>query len=197
MQLDLRNPAWGLFNNARRGSYEALFSITLVGVIIAAKGTPLLSGRPPEIFPHTLWNVKETLNALCIVFAFTGLALLLSASKRAARWKTVFSICGLAYLPLAISGLFVIYFRALVEGGAQLVPQAISAAGMDRWLDAVRLTPELGTLRLFIYPILLAGGLFSSVVLGKLQLQYKLPPYPLIGHRILILLAVMAFIRIL
>lgn len=196
MQLDLRNPALGLFNKARRGIYEALFSVTLTGVIIAAKGTPLLAGRPLEVFPHTLWNLSEFLLALCIVAAFTGLAMLSSTGSRGSRWKSVFTICGLAYLPLAITGLFMIYFRALVEGGAQLVPRMISAAGLDGWLDAARLTPELGTLRLCIYPTLAMGALFSWVVLGKLQRQYKLHPHGLIGHRLLILLAA-AFIRIL
>lgn len=197
MQLDLRNPAWGLFNKSRRGFYEALFSVTLVGVIIAAKGTPLLAGRALEVFPHTRWNLTETMLALCIVTVFSGLSLLSSAGTRGSRWKYVFTICGLAYLPLAIAGLFMIYFRALVEGGAHLIPLIISATGLDPWLDAALLTPELGTLRLLIYPTLALGALFSWVVLGRLQRQYKLSPSGLIGHRLLILLAFAAFIRIL
>lgn len=197
MQLDLRNPAWGLFNKARRGFYEALFSVTLVGVIIAAKGTPLLAGRAPEVFPHTLWSLRESLLALGIVIAFTAAAMLSSAGTRGTRWKAVFTICGLAYLPLAIAGLFMIYFRALVEGGAQLVPLVIAATGLEGWLDAARLTPELGTLRLLIYPVLVLGALFSWIVLGRLQRQYKLSPSGLVGHRLLILLAIAAFVRIL
>lgn len=197
MQLDLRNPAWGLFNKARRSFYEALLSVTLTGVVIAIKSTPLLAGRAPEVFPHTVWSASNWLLALGIVAAFTGLALLSSASPRTSDWKTVFTICGLAYLPLAISGLFMIYFRALVEGGAQLVPLIISAVGMDSWVDATQLTPELGTLRLFIYPVLLLGALCSWGVLGKLQHQYELNPSGLIGHRLLIVLATAAFIRIL
>jgi len=197
MQLDLRNPAWGLFNHARRGFYEALFSVTLTGAVIAAKGTPLLAGRGLEVFPHTLWSIRETLLALGIVVLFTGLALLSSAGARGSRWKAVFTICGLAYLPLAIAGLFMIYFRALVEGGSQLVPRIITAFGLDNRLDAALLTPELGTLRLLIYPVLLAGALFSWIVLGKLRHQYHLNPSALFGHRLLILLAAAAFIRIL
>jgi hypothetical protein len=168
-----------------------------VGVIIAAKGTPLLAGRPLEVFPHTRWSLAETGLALCIVTVFTMLAMLLSSGTRGSRWKVVFTICGLAYLPLAIAGLFMIYFRALVEGGAQLVPLLVSAAGLNSWLDAARLTPELGTLRLLIYPVLISGALFSWIVLGRLQRQYNLSPSSLIGHRVLILLALAAFIRIL
>ena len=197
MQLDLRNPAWGLFNKARRGFYEALFSVTLVGVIIAAKGAPILAGRPLEVFPHTLWNLHKSILALCIVTTFTAVAMFSSTGTRGSHWKAVFTICGLAYLPLAISGLFMIYFRALVEGGAQLVPLVIAATGLDGWLDGARLTPELGTLRLLIYPILVLGALFSWIVLGKLQRQYNLSSSGLVGHRLLILLAIAAFVRIL
>jgi polyferredoxin len=197
MQLDLRNPALGLFNQARHGFYEALFSVTLVGVIIAAKGTPLLAGRSQEVFSHILWSPGESVLALAIVAAFNGLALLSSVGARSSRWKPVFTICGTAYLPLAIAGLFMIYFRALVEGGAQIVPRLITAAGLDNWLDAARLTPELGTLRLLVYPILVAGTLFSWLVLGRLQHQYNIGATGRIGHRLLILLAAAIFIRVL
>ncbi len=106
MQLDLRNPALGLFNQARRGFYEALFSVTLVGVVIAAKAAPLLAGRAVEVFPTTRWSLFETFLALCIIVAFTLLVIFSSAVTRGKNWKTVFTMCGLAYLPLAISGLF-------------------------------------------------------------------------------------------
>src|SRR6185369_1350823 len=148
MELDLRNPSWGLFNHSRRGFYEALFSVTLAGVIIAAKGAPLLAGRTLEVFPHTLWSPREFLLALCMAGGYSGLAMLVSALSRGSGWKGVFTICGLSYLPLAIAGLFMIYFRALVEGGARLVPLMLHATGLNRWLDAAPLTPELGTLRL-------------------------------------------------
>ena len=197
MQLDLRNPALGLFSKGRRGFYEALFSVTIVGVIIAAKGTPLLAGRTPEVFPHTMWSLAESALAIGIVALFTGLAMLSSKGTRSCNWKSVFTFCGLAYLPMSMAGLFMIYFRALVEGGAGIVPLLISASGLAHWLDAARLTPELGTLRLLIYPILVVGSLFSWIVLGKMQRQYELTSYGLIGHRLLIIIAAAAFIKIL
>lgn len=197
MQLDIRNPAWGLFNAARRGFYEALFSVSLVAVVIAAKGTPLLFGHTADVFPHTLWSLSEFGAALAIVAAFVGLALLSSPGGRGKGWKRAFTILGLAYLPLAVSGLFMVYFRALVEGGAQLVPLLVATSGLDAWLDAERLTPELGTLRLLIYPVLAAGSAFSWGVLGRLQRQHGFSPIAFAGHRLLILLAAAAFLRIL
>src|SRR6185369_15058429 len=130
MQLDLRNPSWGLFNSSRAGLSEALFSVTLVGLIIAAKGTPLLFGRKPEIFPTMLWSIPEFLTGVLIAVTFAGLAMVSSAGGRERGWKAAFSICGLAYLPLAFAGLFIIYFRAFVEGGARLVPLFLNAAGL-------------------------------------------------------------------
>jgi DNA-binding NtrC family response regulator len=197
MQLDLRNPSWGLNNKARRGFKEALFSVTLVGVVLAAKGIPLLGGRRQDVFTLTLWNFPEYLLAVGIVVLFTALAMLASTLSRASRWRAVFSTCGPAYLPLAVTGLFMIYFRPLVEGGARLIPLLITAAGLDSWLNAARLTPELGTLRLLIYPLIVLGGLFSWVVLGRLQGQDGLGAAGILGHRLLILLACAAFIAIL
>jgi ferredoxin len=197
MQLDLRNPAWGLFNNARGGFFEALFSVTLTGVVIAAKGAPLLSGRPSEVFPSALWSPREFLLALSLAVGYCGLAMLASAVTGGQGWKRVFTICGLSYLPLAIAGLFMVYFRALVEGGAGLVPLILNATGLDRWLDTGLLTPELGTLRLLIYPVLVAGAMLSWWALGGLHQRYGLGRWVLIGHRTLILLATVAFIIIL
>ena len=141
MQLDLRNPTSGVFNKARRGFKEAFFSVALVGVVIAAKGTPLLAGREREVFSRTIWSVSDYLLALGIVSGVTGLAVLASAGVRGNAWRKVFTTSGLAYLPLAAAGLFMIFFRAFVEGGAQLVPLAMSATGVDRLLDPAALTP--------------------------------------------------------
>ena len=84
-----------------------------------------------------------------------------------------------------------------MEGGARLVPLMLSATGLDQWLDPGVLTPELGTLRLLIYPILLAGAMFSWLVLGRQRSRYRLNRSALFGHRLLILIAAAAFIRIL
>ncbi|ACH37461.1 cyclic nucleotide-binding sigma-54-dependent transcriptional regulator, CAP_ED domain-containing [Citrifermentans bemidjiense Bem] len=197
MQLDLRNPTCGVFNKARRGFREAFFSVTLLGAVIAAKGTPLLAGRQPELFPRTLWTLEDYLLALCLVAGFTFLALIASVAVRGARWRSVFTSSGLAYLPLAAAGLFLIFFRPLVEGGARLVPLAVSALGAENFLDATALTPELGTLRLLIYPIILLAALFSWVVLARLQRLDGLPPAALLRHRLLILGATAILIKIL
>ncbi|WP_129127393.1 sigma 54-interacting transcriptional regulator [Geomonas oryzae] len=197
MQLDLRNPTWGGFNRARRGLREAFFSTTLVGVVIAAKGTPLVAGRHIEIFSRTLWSVTDYLVALAIVAGFTLLTLLASATVRGTGWRQVFTTSGLAYLPLAAAGLFLIFFRALVEGGATLVPLMIDAFGLGGRLDAARLTPEFGTLRLLIYPLIVLAALFSLRILGKLQRQDGLPVGALAGHRFLIVAAATVFVAIL
>lgn len=197
MQLDLRNPAFGVYNKERRGFRESFFSVALVGVVLAAKATPLLAGQRREIFPRACWSHGEYLIACTVVAAFTATAALFSAWTPDAGWRKVFATSGLAYLPLAAAGLFLIYFRVLVEGGARLVPLLLAATGLDRWLDPALLTPELGTLRLLIYPIIVAAMLFSWTVLGKLQRQDGLSPSALVGHRLLILLSAAAFVRLL
>ena len=73
----------------------------------------------------------------------------------------------------------------------------VTTSGLGAWPDAERLTPELGTLRLLIYPVLVTGGAFSWGVLGRLQRQHGFSPIAFAGHRLLILLAAAAFLRIL
>ena len=197
MQLDLRNPVQGIQSQELRGFHEALFSVTLVGVILAAKGVPLLFGQQPEFMPHRLWQFREFFAGIAVALAYAALVMLLSRGGKGRSWQTVFSTCALVYLPLAFAGLFVIYFRAFVEGGAQLVPLLLAACGLDGWLDAGRLTPELGTLRLLIYPLIITGTLFSAVALRRLQRDNFPRQAGLVGHRLLVVLTAIAFMIIL
>nr|WP_246559423.1 sigma 54-interacting transcriptional regulator [Geoanaerobacter pelophilus] len=197
MQLDLRNPSWGVLNQARRGFHEAVFSITLVAVVIAAKGTPFIFGRQPEVFPQRVWEPAELLTALLIAASFTGMAMLFSVGGRSHRWKATFTICSLAYLPLAFTGLFVYYFRALVEGGAELVPLTLAAIGLGEWLDLQQLTPDFGTLRLLIYPTIVSGGVFSWIVLNRLKRHYNLHRFCFSGHRLMVVITAAVFLCIL
>lgn len=195
MQLDLRNPASALFLPARRTFAEALFSVIFAGVVLAAKGTPLLVGRPAEIFPSGRWSAAEVGLSLTIVATYVALVILASLGQRG-RWRATFTLCGFAYLPLAMTGIFVIYLRALAEGGAQLVPLLLTAIGLAGTLDLPRLTPELGTLRLLIPPLLLGSAAISWVVLGRLR-QHDLSRVVISFHRLLVVLTALGFLSVL
>jgi DNA-binding NtrC family response regulator len=197
MQLDLRIPTHGIYAHSRRSFHEGLFSVTLVGVIIAAKATPLLYGHQPEVFPHRLWSASEFFTSILIAGTFSVLAILVSIGSGKGSWKESFAVCGLAYLPLAVSGLFVIYFRAFVEGGARLVPLLLHSTALDLWFDSERLTPDLGTLRLLIYPLIVAGAFFSWVVLRRLKREHVNAHAGLYGHFMLVASAAAAFIFLL
>ena len=175
----------------------AVPSALLDGVIAAAKGTPLLMGRAKEVFPSTVWSGPDFALAVGMVLLYCLAAMACSGASSALRWRQAFTVYGLAYLPLAITGLFMIYFRALVEGGAQLIPLLLTAFGLIQLTDPARLTPELGTLRLLIYPGILAGMAFSLVALASLQRQHRLSGPGLLGHRLLLLLTTAVFLILL
>lgn len=196
MHLDLRNPAWGLFSRSRRSLAAACFSVSLVGVVLAVKAAPLLSGRSDEPFLQRLWSRTEVGVALLILLAAVGLVLLASSGPRR-RWLATFTSCGLAYLPLAFTGLFLLYFRALIEGGAQIVPLFLTTLGLAGWFDLPRLTPELGTLRLLVPPLILAAAGASWFVLGRLQGEQNLTRYNIVAHRLLVLATVVVFLCLL
>ncbi|NJD90923.1 MAG: cyclic nucleotide-binding domain-containing protein [Geobacter sp.] len=196
MQLDLRNPVQGMQSQELRGFHEALFSVTLVGVILAAKAVPLIFGQQQEFMPHRLWQLQEFLAGIGVALAYAALVMLSSLGGKR-NWQTVFSTCALAYLPLAFTGLFIIYFRAFVEGGAELAPLLLAACGVDSWLDASRLTPELGTLRLLIHPLIITGTLFSAIALRRLQRENFPHQAGLLGHRLLVIITAIAFMFLL
>ena len=194
MQLDLRNPGSGLFQQSQRDFPEALFIILLIGVLIAARAVPYAFGRQPELLPSAVWSGGEFLTALLIALAYTALTLLGSIVRSRGQWKATFTYSGLACLPTAFAALFALYLRAFVESGAELVPLTLAAFRLDSWLDAEKLTPELGTLRLLIYPIIIAGGTYSWILLGQLKNRFKLHPYRCFAQRLLVLLATIAFL---
>lgn len=194
MELDLRTPASGLSIHGRSGFAEAMFSITVVGLIVAVKVTPcLFPGRPN---PH-LWGMGEFFYAMAITGSFTACAMIFSTGVRRQRWKASFSICGTAYIPIALTGLFIFYFREFVSRGEYLVPWSIAGFHLDGLLDAKRLTPDLGTLRLLVSPLLMAGGFFSLSSLSSLAKEYNLGRISLIGHRLLLVAATLSLVFLL
>lgn len=196
MQLDLRNPVWGLFSRARRSFAEALFCVTLVGVILAVKGMPRFAIHLSD-FIRTGGAFSELLLALLFVGLYVGAASVASISSRRSRWRATFTVCGLAYLPLAFMALFLLYFRQLVEKGADLFPLTLIALGGGGWFDRAALTPDFGTLRLLIPLLVIGAAIFSWLVFGRLQQQYALNPFGIAAHRVLILCTATAFLWLL
>lgn len=186
MELDLRSPASGLSNHGRNGFAEALFSITVVGLIIAVKVTPFIH---PVRSPDSFWSSADYLTAILITGSFAFLAMVFSRGIRRHRWKASFAVCGTAYIPIALTGLFVFYFREFINRGEDLVPWVITGFHLDRFLDSEVLIPELGTLRLLVAPLLVAGGLFSFSSLSSLAKEYKLGRFCSYGHRLLLVSA--------
>ncbi|HJV33629.1 sigma 54-interacting transcriptional regulator [Geomonas sp.] len=169
MQLDLRHPSSGLLGRTRHATGDALLCVTLVAVVLALKGVSLVVGVGGGVERAPLWGLHEYLVALAVLVGYPSLVLAGCLPGRPLRWRRVFASCGLAYLPLAAVGLFMLYFRPLVEYGARLVPELLVLSRLDTLLDPALLTPELGTLRLLFYPLILAAGAFSWHTLGKLR----------------------------
>jgi len=188
MHFDLRNPADGILLRPRRRLSEAFFAVTLTGAVLVSKLTPRLTGRPPEVFISTPWSRNEVLLAISLVAGYTIITILSSIGSRGRRWMATFTICGQAYLPLAFSGLFAIYFVAFIEGGETFLPMVIISLGLDQWLEPNLFKLELGTLHFFTPLLLIAGTAFSWHLLSGLNRQYALNRFGRSGHRILMVL---------
>lgn len=197
MQLDLRNPVWELFSRARRGFAEALFCVTLVGAILAVRGIHYMALLQPEMIVAGVWTVKGFSVAVLFIGLYIAAAFVASIGNRRSRWRATFTLCGLAYLPVAVVALFLLYFRTLLEKGADIIPLTLIAFGLEGWFDLAAVTPELGTLRLLIVPLLLAGTFFSWQALGCLQQHYALNHFGIAAHRMLVLFSAAAFLWLL
>lgn len=197
MQLELRSPALGLFSRARRGFAEALFSVTLIGVILAVKGVSCRGGYQGCEAVSSGWSGREFAVALLIVGLYVGVVSVVSLGRRRSRWLATFTVCALAYLPLALVSLFLLYFRRLVETGGDLFPLTVSAFGLGGWFDRSSLTPDFATLRLLIPLLVFFGAIFSWRGLGRLQQEYALSSVNIAAHRVLVLCTAAAFLFLL
>jgi hypothetical protein len=71
------------------------------------------------------------------------------------------------------------------------------ALGGGGWFERAALTPDFGTLRLFIPLLVIGAAIFSWLVFGRLQQQYALNPFGIAAHRTLVLCTATAFLWLL
>ena len=194
MHLDLRNPTQGVLTRPRRRFSEALFIVSLVGTSLAVKAIPAFDSSPSPKSGSMLWSAQQWVDAFMLIAGFILLPMLCSVGSRGHRWRATFAICGQAYLPLAVTGLFMIYFRVLIERGGEILPLLATDLGLEKWISPHLLYIELGTLRLLTVPILAAGFGFAWMLLKRLQQQYAINRLGAIGHRLLFTLTTFGYL---
>jgi len=155
IRLDLRFPWQGVLAAPSPVLLDAFLAPLLLAVVLAVRGAA-------ELAPQASWGWSFLLMVGLVLSSFA----LATIRRPAQSWRKRFELFGVASLPLALSALFGLFFRELLEQGP-LVPQMLFG---DSWL--VRQLPDgqfnLGTLHVLMPVLLLIGLGFSWFLLQRL-----------------------------
>jgi len=141
--------------------------------------------------------VADIAMAIAIGFIFTVLAFFASGFPGNSSWRKIFSISGYAYLFIAFAGFFNIYFHELVYSGHNLAPWTIEQVGLRNEIPVTWVTPDLGTLKIFIPLITLFGAISSFIMLTKLAKKYAVPVFARRFHQGILFVTSVLFLAIL
>lgn len=175
IRLDLRFPWQGVLTAADFSLLDAALPPLLLSIVLAVRGAEQLSPRPA-------WAWVFLLTAALLL---SGFALVCPARSRR-QWRERFSLLGAASLPLALAGLFGLFFRELLSQGPQLPTMLFGGSQL-----AVRLalTGELnlGTLQILMPLLLLIGLIFSWFLLRELTEKRPEPALDWLPAKLLLL----------
>ncbi len=155
IRLDLRFPWQGVLAAPSVSLLDGLLPPLLLAVVLAVRGAEKLTPQPA-------WGWTFLLMASLLLVGFS----LVTRAADWKLWKKRYVLFGVASLPLALAGLFGLFFRELLEQGP-LLPQMLFASD---WIFG--LLPNgrlnLGTLHILMPFLLLVGLGFSWFLLQRL-----------------------------
>ena len=198
VRIDARLPWHELNNREKWDLITATFAVSLTGLVLAVK---LPSWGPlarlyEQLQPgHTF--LTEVVVPVAVWLLFAATAWLASSFGAERRWKSNFAVSGPAYLFLAFSGFFNIYFHEFVHNGPNLLPWLLDLLKLAGTIPYSWVTPELGTLKALVPLVTLAGAAASLVMLGRLAKRHGIPNSVLRAHRCIVLATTLAFLVLL
>lgn len=174
---------------------SAVFTILLTALVL---GVTIPGWGPVARFlkttPETGTTGLNLLVAFCIALLFTAIVMLASGFPYSRGWRNHLTHVGPAYLFLAFSVFFNIYFHQFVIQGDQMLPWIIQQVGLAGLIPSVWVTPELGTLKMLIPLVTLAGGTGTFLMLGTMKRQNIIPRYVQRLNQIIITAATVLFL---
>ncbi len=156
VRLDLRFPWQGVLAAPSKSLLDALLPPLLLAVALAVRGAELVTPQPS-------WAWTFLLLAMLLLSGFA----MATWQQRRDDWRERFVLFGVASLPLALSGLFGLFFRELLVQGPQLPSMLFSDTGLAGWLPVVHQL-NLGTLHILMPLLVLTGLGFSWFLLQRL-----------------------------
>jgi hypothetical protein len=198
VRINLRMPWNELLERKKADFPGAFFAVFLTALVLAMK---LPSWGPFASLIMKSYTGNYYLADIAMAFAtglvFTILAFFASGFPGNGSWRQNFSISGYAYLFLAFAGFFNIYFHELVYSGHNLAPWTIEQVGLHNEIPVAWVTPNLGTLKIFIPLITLLGAISSLVMLSKLARKHAVPLFVRRFHQGILCVTTLIFLVIL
>ena len=195
-RLNLRMPWQQLIG---RGKWEwsvSIYSLLLVAAVLAIRApecVPLqkllgriTAGQPSVYFEPAIMILIMTAFFIAVVIA-AGFPL----SK---NWRKNLLISGYPYIFMAFVGLFNVYFFEFVAHGENFGVWALSNTGLDRFIPAQWVTPNLGTLQIMLPVMTIAGCSMALYLLKEIVKRESLPSFIFRANQLLILIVSMMFL---
>ena len=198
VRIDIRFPWYEFFVKDKWKVTEGFFAVSLVSLVLAVKlpsWWPLAGLTEQQMWgSHVIASVvlSVLIGVLFIFFVFAASGLLSEGS-----WETNFAVSGTAYLFLAFAGFFNIYLHELVYNGHNLLPWFVEMAGLGSIIPSYWITPELGTLKIAVPVITLAGSIASLLLLARLSSKYSIPSFVRQAHQGILFITTLVFLVIL
>ncbi|MEI6206096.1 MAG: sigma 54-interacting transcriptional regulator [Desulfuromonadales bacterium] len=197
VRLNVRFPWYEFFVKEKWNEAEGIFAVTLTALVLAIK---LPSIRPLAQFAEQhMWSnhaVNDFVVSVMIGMVFIFLVLAASGVLSGESWKKNFAVLGSSYLFLAFAGFFNIYFHELVYHGHNFLPWIVEMSGFGATVPREWITPELGTLKVMVPLITLAGSIASLLLLSRLARKHSIPPFVRKGHQGILLVTTLVFLVI-
>ncbi|HKJ04041.1 MAG TPA: sigma 54-interacting transcriptional regulator [Geopsychrobacteraceae bacterium] len=179
--LDLRYPWLGLFERKTVSIVETLYAPLLIAAVLAIRLPALIKGGP---------TLQQQLVQFSVVTGSTILLIVLAGifSERD-QWRSRFDSFGVAVLPLALSGLFGLFFREFIGHGPDLISLMLEAVQLDRWLDPDQYRLGTGFLRIFLSLVVFTGAGFSWFLLTRIYQHTRNGAPPILQRCLLLVTA--------
>lgn len=156
VRLDLRFPWQGVLATPSTALLDGLLPPLLLAVVLAARGAERLTPQPDR-------GATALLMALLLLLGFA----LATWQRQRISWRCRFALLGVASLPLALAGLFGLFFRELLTQGPQLPAMLLTDSWLAERLPLAR-PLNLGTLQILMPLLILTGLGFSWFLLQRL-----------------------------
>lgn len=176
--LDLRYPWLGLFERQTGSLAEIFFAPLLIGAVLAIRLPQLILQDSPLLQQTMQFSIVA--GGLLLLISLSGLS-----SDRAVRQRR-FHRFGIAVLPLALCGLFGVFFRELIDHGPELLPLLLSSLHLESWLQPGRFRLESGFMKIILPLAVASGAGFSWFLLKRLYQQGQEAPPPLLQRGLLL-----------